>query len=246
MNWSSAARKLVTPSEAAVLKAMILAAGRGERMRPLTDHTPKALLKINDKSLISMIIFSLTQAGISELVINLAHLGEKIAAALGDGSALGVRISYSRETEALETAGGIAYALPLLGDAPFIAVNADVYSDYDFAALVRSAQRLQAAGPLAHLVLVDNPPQHPRGDFGLADGQVQADAAIRLTFSGIGAYHPALFAGVRRGAKARLADLLMAAMPAGHVTGEHYRGQWHDIGTPERLAAVDRAARAGG
>jgi len=245
MNWSSAVRKSVTPSEVAVLKAMILAAGRGERMRPLTDHTPKALLKINDKSLISMIIFSLTQAGITELVINLAHLGSTIATALGDGTAQGVHITYSPETEALETAGGIAYALPLLGDAPFIAVNADVYSDYDFAALAGSAQRLQAAGPLAHLVLVDNPPQHPRGDFGLTDGRVQAEAANRLTFSGIGAYHPALFAGVRRGAKARLADLLIAAMPAGHVTGEHYRGQWHDIGTPERLAAVDCAARGG-
>ena len=142
---------------------MILAAGRGERMRPLTDHTPKALLKINDKSLISNIVSSLTQAGITELVINLAHLGNTIVTALGDGAAQGVHITYSPETEALETAGGIAYALPLLGDAPFIAVNADVYSDYDFAALARSAQRLQAAGPLAHLVLVDNPPQHPRG-----------------------------------------------------------------------------------
>lgn len=228
------------------MKAMILAAGRGERMRPLTDHTPKALLKINDKSLIAMIIYSLSQAGISELVINLAHLGDTIATNLGDGRALGVHIRYSPETQALETAGGIAYALPLLGDSPFIAVNADVYSDYDFTALVRSAQRLQAAGPLAHLVLVDNPPQHPRGDFGLSGDRVQAEAASRLTFSGIGAYHPALFAGVRRGAKARLADLLIAAMPAGHVTGEHYCGQWHDIGTPERLAAVDRAARGGG
>jgi MurNAc alpha-1-phosphate uridylyltransferase len=125
---------------------MILAAGRGERMRPLTDHTPKSLLEVNGNSLISMIIISLSRAGITELVINLAHLGEKIADALGDGSALGVRITYSRETEALETAGGIAYALPLLGDEPFIAVNADVYSDYDFAALVLAAQRLLVRG----------------------------------------------------------------------------------------------------
>lgn len=224
---------------------MILAAGRGERMRPLTDHTPKSLLEVNGKSLISMIIISLSRAGITELVINLAHLGEKIADALGDGSALGVRITYSRETEALETAGGIAHALPLLGDEPFIAVNADVYSDYDFAALVLAAQRLRATGPLAHLVLVDNPPQHPRGDFALENDRVQRDGAAKFTFSGMGAYHPALFADVTRGARARLADLLIAAMPAGQVTGEHYCGRWHDIGTPERLAAVDRAARGG-
>lgn len=224
---------------------MILAAGRGERMRPLTDHTPKSLLEVNGKPLISMIISSLARAGITELVINLAHLGEKIAAALGDGAAHGVRIVYSRETEALETAGGIAYALPLLGDTPFVAVNADVYSDYDFAALVLAANRLQAHGPLAHLVLVDNPPQHPRGDFALENDRVQRDGRSKFTFSGIGAYHPALFSGVTRGARARLADLLIAAMPAGLVTGEHYRGQWHDIGTPERLAAVDRAARGG-
>jgi MurNAc alpha-1-phosphate uridylyltransferase len=225
---------------------MILAAGRGERMRPLTDHTPKSLLEVNGKSLISLIIVSLARAGITEVVINLAHLGEKIAAVLGDGSAFGVHISYSHETEALETAGGIAYALHLLGDAPFIAVNADVYSDYDFAVLLRSALQLNANGPLAHLVLVENPPQHPRGDFGLSEGRVQAEAATRYTFSGMGAYHPALFSGITRGARARLADLLIAAMPAGHVTGDLYRGRWHDIGTPERLAAVDHAARNAG
>jgi len=214
-------------------------------MRPLTDHLPKALLTVNNNTLISLIISSLTGAGINELVINLAHLGEQIASALGDGAAHGVRISYSRETEALETAGGIVYALPLLGAEPFIAVNADVYSDYDFAALVRSAQRLNTAGPLAHLVLVENPPQHPRGDFGLAGERVLADATSRHTFSGIGAYHPALFSGITRGARVRLADVLIAAMAEGRVTGELYRGRWHDIGTPERLAAVDRAARAG-
>lgn len=224
---------------------MILAAGRGERMRPLTDHTPKSLLEVNGRSLISMTISSLAQAGVTDLVINLAHLGEKIAAALGDGAALGVRITYSRESEALETAGGIAYAMPLLGDAPFIAVNADVYSDYDFGELVQTARHLKTGGPLAHLVLVDNPPQHPHGDFALVDGRVQREGAAKFTFSGIGAYHPALFAGISRGSRARLADLLIAAMPAGHVSGEHYRGQWHDIGTPERLAAVDRAARGG-
>lgn len=231
------------------MKAMILAAGRGERMRPLTDHAPKALLRIGDKPLILMIISALARTGVRDLVINLAHLGEQIAAALGDGAALGVDIVYSRETTgettALETGGGIAYALPLLGDAPFIAVNADVYSDYDFSALCDAARRLTTAGPLAHLVLVDNPPQHPRGDFGLVAGKVQAEAATRHTFSGMGAYHPALFAGVKRGDRARLADLLIAAMEREQVTGELYRGQWHDVGTPERLAALDRAAREG-
>lgn len=224
---------------------MILAAGRGERMRPLTDRTPKGLLQINGRPLIVLIIEALARAGVHELVINLAHLGEQIADALGDGAAYGTHIRYSRETEALETAGGIAYALPLLGDAPFIAVNADVYSDYDFAALCRLAQQLRPGGPLAHLVLVENPPQHPRGDFGLAGERVLADAPVRHTFSGIGAYHPALFAGVVRGSRARLADLLVAAMSAGRVTGELYRGNWHDVGTPQRLAALDRASRTG-
>lgn len=235
------------------MKAMILAAGRGERMRPLTEHTPKALLRIDDKMLILMIIYALARVGIRDLVINLAHLGEQIAATLGDGAALGVHIVYSWETTggttgeitALETAGGIAYALPLLGDAPFIAVNADVYSDYDFSVLQAAAQRLTASGPLAHLVLVDNPPQHPRGDFGLAAGKVQAEAATQYTFSGMGAYHPALFANVNRGDRARLADVLIAAMQREQVTGELYLGQWHDVGTPERLAALDRIAREG-
>lgn len=225
------------------MKAMILAAGRGERMRPLTDHTPKALLQIGNKSLISMIINALAKAGVSDLVINLAHQGEQIATALGDGASLGVHIAYSRETTALETAGGIAQALPLLGSVPFIAVNADVYSDYDFSALAVAAQGLDAAGPLAHLVLVSNPAQHPHGDFGLVAGQVQADSGLRHTFSGIGAYHPALFAGINRGDRVRLADVLIAAMRRGQVRGELYRGQWHDVGTPDRLAALDRAAR---
>lgn len=228
------------------MKAMILAAGRGERMRPLTDHTPKALLRVNDKPLIILIIYALLRAGIRDVVINLAHLGEQIAAKLGDGTALGVRIVYSHEPRALETAGGIAQALPLLGDAPFVAVNADVYSDYDFSALVSAAQRLSATGALAHLVLVDNPPHHPRGDFGLVAGQVTAETAQRHTFSGIGAYHPALFAGIARGAKARLADLLHTAMAHGQVTGELHRGHWHDVGTQERLAALDRMLRATG
>lgn len=228
------------------MKAMILAAGRGERMRPLTDHTPKALLRVNDNPLIILIISALLRAGIRDVVINLAHLGEQIAATLGDGAALGVRIAYSREPQALETAGGIVQALPLLGHVPFVAVNADIYSDYDFSALCGTAQQLSADGPLAHLVLVDNPPHHPRGDFGLVAGQVTAEAAQRHTFSGIGAYHPALFAGLARGAKARLADLLYTAMARGQVTGELHHGNWHDVGTPQRLAALDHRLRATG
>jgi N-acetyl-alpha-D-muramate 1-phosphate uridylyltransferase len=226
-----------------MMRAMILAAGRGERMRPLTDHTPKALLQIADSPLIVLIIRALARAGVHDIVINLAHLGAQISAALGDGSALGVRICYSREVEALETAGGIAQALPLLGKAPFIAVNADVYSDYDFSALIPAAQRLTAEGPQAHLVLVANPPQHPHGDFGLVNGRVLADADQRHTFSGMGAYHPALFAAIPGGGRGRLADVLIAAMKQQQVTGELYRGQWHDVGTPERLTAVDRAVR---
>jgi len=226
------------------MKAMILAAGRGERMRPLTDHTPKPLLRINDRPLISFIIFSLRTAGFTELVINLAHLGEQIEAELADGATLGVRIAYSREAEALETAGGIANALALLGSEPFVVVNGDVCSDYDFSAVKRAAEGLSASGRLAHLVLVPNPPQHPRGDFALEGGHVRADGETRHTFSGIGAYHPALFAGIAPGAKARLADLLRPAMHQGRVSGELYRGMWQDIGTPERLAAADRDARA--
>lgn len=222
---------------------MILAAGRGERMRPLTDHTPKPLLTINNKSLISLIILSLRAAGIRDLVINLAHLGAQIEAALGDGAALGVRIAYSREPEALETAGGIAHALPLLGSEPFVVVNGDVCSDYDLAAVKAAAPGLDAAGRLAHLVLVPNPPQHPHGDFALEGDRVRTEGEVRHTFSGIGAYHPALFAGVVPGARARLADLLRPAMREGRVSGELYRGRWQDIGTPQRLAAADLAAR---
>ena len=227
------------------MKAMILAAGRGERMRPLTDHTPKALLQVGGKPLVAWIIDSLARAGIRELVINLSHLGDQIEKTLGDGAGSGVSIRYSHEAEALETAGGIVQALPLLGSEPFIAVNADVCSDYGFAGLIAAAQRLTKAGSHAHLVLVDNPPEHPRGDFGLAAGKVIADAGVRHTFSGIGAYHPALFAGIPRGARARLADVLIAAMKDGRVNGELYRGRWQDVGTPERLAAADRAAREG-
>jgi MurNAc alpha-1-phosphate uridylyltransferase len=215
------------------MKAMILAAGRGERMRPLTDHTPKPLLKVGGKSLIAWHLERLAEAGFKDIVINHAHLGGLIENALGNGSQWGVRIQYSPEKIALETAGGIANAIPLLGDAPFLVVNGDVYTDIDFAAL-------KLAPPnLAHLVMVDNPPQHAAGDFTLCNGKLSVDGTEKLTFSGVGIYAPSLFAGVVRGEAAKLAPLLKAAMAQGLVSGSHHQGAWHDIGTPERLQALD-------
>ncbi len=221
-------------------KAMILAAGRGERMRPLTDHTPKPLLSVGGKPLVVWHIERLRTAGLHELVINHA-LGHRLEEALGDGAALGVRIAWSPEASALETAGGIRHALPLLGDAPFVVVNGDVFCDADFAALRSAAERLRADGPLAHLLLVDNPEHHPEGDFHLdSDGLVHADGQPRLTFSGLGAYHPALFTDLADNTPAKLAPLLRAAMNAGKVGGRHHAGRWIDVGTPERLAELDR------
>ncbi len=220
---------------------MILAAGRGERMRPLTDATPKPLLTVGGKCLILWVILKLKQAGVTDLVVNVSHLAEQIEHALGDGERFGVRIGYSREQEALETAGGIAWALPLLDDQPFLVVNSDVYSNYDFAPLTQRAQTLTAYQP-AHLVLVDNPEHHRQGDFGLRDGVVTAEGA-RLTFSGIGAYHPALFDGIARGEKCRLAAQLAHPIAEGRATGEHFRGEWNDVGTPQRLAELDARLR---
>jgi MurNAc alpha-1-phosphate uridylyltransferase len=218
---------------------MILAAGRGERMRPLTDHTPKPLLLAGGKPLIVWHIEKLAQAGFSEIVINHAHLGEQIETALGDGSQFGVTIRYSPEREALETAGGIANALHLLGDAPFLVVNGDIFCDYDFAHV-----KPLATGLLAWLVLVDNPNHHTTGDFVLRGEKVTAEGDTKLTFSGIGVYRPQLFADVEHGAKAKLAPLLRQAMAAHQVSGEHYQGRWLDIGTPERLAELDQALTA--
>lgn len=215
---------------------MILAAGRGERMRPLTDAKPKCLLEVRGKTLIARLIEALASSNVSEIVINHAHLGQMIEAALGDGSRWGVVIRYSSEVEPLETAGGIAQALRLLGEAPFLAVNGDLFCDFNFSSLaVRELGRR-----LAHLVLVANPAHHPEGDFTLRGSQVSEAGTLRWTFSGIGLYRPELFASVKPGAKAQIATLLRPAMARGQVSGEVYRGVWHDVGTPRRLAELNQ------
>jgi MurNAc alpha-1-phosphate uridylyltransferase len=224
---------------------MILAAGRGERMRPLTDRVPKPLLMAGGRPLIAHLIGQLARAGYTDLVVNVSHLADLIEGELGDGSRYGVRILYSREAQALETGGGIAYALPLLGTEPFAVVNSDIYSDFDFTRLALAAAGLDPGRAGAHLVLVDNPPHHPMGDFRLQRGRVVSDGAgPRLTFSGIGVYTPALFADVERGSRRQLSALLRQAMLEGRVSGEHHRGLWLDVGTPQRLADVERVIAA--
>ena len=217
------------------MKAMILAAGKGERMRPLTLHTPKPLVRAAGVPLIEYHIKALAAAGFNELVINHAWLGQQIEDYLGDGSRYGVSIVYSAEHEALETGGGIFKALPLLGDQPFVVVNGDVFTDYDFSLL------RQPSSALAHLVLVDNPAHHEKGDFVLSNGQVSDNeqGASRLTYSGIARLDPALFAGCVAGAF-KLAPLLRQAMGHAQVSGEHFAGTWVDVGTLERLAEVEQ------
>src|SRR3990167_3011674 len=215
------------------MRAMILAAGRGERMRPLTDETPKPLLKVCGRPIIEWTIERLARGGITELVINHSHLGPLIEAALGDGSRLGVSIRYSAEVEALETAGGIARALPLLGPGLFIAVNGDIVCDFDFATL----RARELGGDLAHRVLAANPPHRPQGDFPVRDGRVQDADGPRWTFAGIGLYRPELFASIRPGGKAKLAPLLQAAMARGLVSGEIHGGAWVAVGTADGAAS---------
>lgn len=217
------------------MKAMILAAGKGERMRPLTLHTPKPLVPVAGVPLIEYHLRALAQAGFTEVVINHAWLGQQIEDHLGDGSRFALNIRYSAEVEPLETGGGIFKALALLGEEPFLLVNGDIWTDYDFARL-----RVPLAG-LAHLVLVDNPGHHGTGDFCLDGGQVRdADGRDQtLTYSGISVLDPALFAGCQAGAF-KLAPLLRKAMASGQVSGERHPGHWVDVGTLERLAEVER------
>jgi MurNAc alpha-1-phosphate uridylyltransferase len=227
------------------MKALILAAGRGERMRPLSDQTAKPLLSAGGKRLIEWQIEALARAGIHELVINLAHLADTFEPVLGDGLHYGVRIQYSREgttaEEALETLGGIVNALPLLGPAPFVAVSGDIVTDFDYRHLQAHAQAIALGAADAHLVLVDNPPFHPGGDMGLVNGRI-ARALPWLTYANIAVLSPRLFAHERRGKK-KLFPWLYTFADSGRVTGERHGGRWYNIGTPADLDALDRELR---
>lgn len=218
------------------MKAMLLAAGRGERLRPLTDTVPKALVEAGGKPLIVWHLERLARAGIRDAVINISHLGERIVERLGDGARFGLRLHYSRERERLETAGGIANALELLGRAPFLLVNADVYCECDFARLMN----IQLGDRLAYLVLVPNPSHRSKGDFSLADGRLGDAAAPRYTYAGVAVVAPKLLQSVNRGEKAPLAPLLYDAAARGLLGGEVYGGLWQDVGTMERLAELER------
>ncbi len=218
------------------MKAMLLAAGLGERMRPLTDKLPKPLLEVGGKPLLAWHLEKLAAAGVLDVVINVAHLGEMIVARFGDGAGYGLRIAWSREPEPLGTAGGIATALPLLGEAPFLLVNADVHTDYDLSRLTR----VSLHDGLAHLVLVPNPEHNTRGDFSLAGGRVGMAQAPRYTYSGIAQLSPRIVAGVAAGTKALLGPLLHEAAARGTASGELYEGLWCDVGTPQRLAQMQK------
>lgn len=221
------------------MKVMLLAAGRGERLRPLTDEVPKALVEAGGKPLIAWHLQRLARAGFRDAVINVSHLGGRIEERLGDGARHGLRIAYSRERERLETAGGIANALSLLGREPFLLVNADVYCECDFARL-----RGVALGErLAHLVLVPNPAHRSGGDFSLREGVIGNDGAPRYTYSGVAVMDPALLAPVKAGEKAPLAPLLRDAAARGRLGGELYEGLWQDVGTIERLAELEAYLR---
>ena len=223
------------------MKAFILAAGRGERMRPLTDATPKPLLMAGGKPLIVWHLERLAASGFHEVIINHAHLGAQIETALGDGHQFGLSIRYSPEPPgALETAGGIAHALPLLGNKSFLVVNGDVFCDVDFAAFTRHA--CPPAG--AHLLLVDNPAHHGGGDFSLSGERIiPADGEQTLTYAGIGLFSPTLFRDVPPDQPLKLRPLLDAAIAAGILSGERHAGRWVDVGTPQRLAELDQELR---
>lgn len=227
------------------MKAIILAAGLGTRMRPLTDHLPKPLLPAGGSALIEYHLRNLARAGIREIVINYFHLGERLEEALGDGSRYGVHIAWSREAVRLETAGGIVNALPLLGDEAFAVVSGDIWTDYDFARL----QPVDGRGTLARLVMVPNPPHHPTGDFrctasGCLQLRAPQDVEQGCTYSGVSVMHPALFAGLSA-EPLPLRPVLDAAIAAGKVAGELFAGRWFDIGTPQRLRELDEMLRGG-
>jgi MurNAc alpha-1-phosphate uridylyltransferase len=227
---------------------MILAAGRGERMRPLTDSCPKPLLKVRGRPLILWQVLNLVRAGITDIVINHAHLGHMIEEALGDGSRYGARIAYSAEGTALETAGGIARARDLLGDEPFVALSGDIYAPhFDFTQVLDALQDKDVWGnphpadqrDIAWLYLVKNPPYHPQGDFALSNYTIRSDGAPRHTFANIGVYRPEMFDGIVPGERARLGPLLHAYAAKGLVGGELYNGTWENVGTPDQLAALN-------
>jgi N-acetyl-alpha-D-muramate 1-phosphate uridylyltransferase len=226
------------------MKAIVLAAGRGERLRPLTDTVPKPLVPVAGKPLIVYHLEALVRAGVRDVVINLSWLGDRIREALGDGTAFGVRITYSDEgPTALETGGGIFNAVGLLGPGPFLAINGDTFTAIDLAALISTAAADGVAGALARLVFVPNPIQHPRGDFGLDGDFVVERETDRFTYSGIGVFWPEFFDGCR-GGKFPLLPLLQKAIAARRLRGELFRGEWNDVGTPQRLAELDRRVRA--
>lgn len=229
------------------MHAMILAAGRGARMRPLTDQCPKPLLEVGGRALIVWQIERLVAGGFTELVINHAWLGERIEAALGDGRRFGAHIRYSAEGSALETLGGVVRALPLLGEAPFAVVSADIYTEYDYAQLVPRITALadsaeNGTGCIAHLVLTDNPPYHPEGDMALVNGRIARDGT-RLNYGNIGVFHPRMFAGLAKDQPARLFPWAYDFIESPGISGEHFRGVWHNVGTPQQLAELDAALR---
>lgn len=223
------------------MRAMILAAGKGVRMRPLTDDCPKPLLEVGGRTLIDRHLDALARAGFSDVVINLHYLGDMIRSQVGDGTEYGLNIAFTEESEPLETAGGIRKALALLGDEPFVVVAGDIFTDYDYRRLPRDLGR-----SLGHLVMVDNPEHHRDGDFVLeTNGRLQlANGGEALTFSGIAVYSPALFVGLEDNVPAKLRMLFDAAIPRGLMTGEHFHGEWSDVGTPERLTELDDKLRS--
>jgi len=225
--------------------AMILAAGRGERMRPLSDATPKPLLEAGGKPLIVWQIEALARAGLRDIVVNAAHLAPRLVGALGGGEALGVRLAWSIEAEALEAAGGIATALPFLPAGPALVVSGDVWTEFDYATLVPRAEAMvrDASAPRAHLVMVPNPAYHPDGDFALTGEALALDGAPRLTFGNIALYDTALFRELPRGAKLKLLPYLQRWIAGGLVSGARFDGGWANVGTPDDLAELDRELR---